>query len=347
MLKHCVLFSAGLNIQRCIEDEVARSGVEDESFHELSRKMAGYLLDSKSVNTVKKYNFYFNKWEKFVSSKGGSAIPASPIIICLFLTDLLDRGYSDNVVSSVVYSIKWAHNLKNLPDPTDNLFVKNLLDTSKRVSHRPTVKKDPVSSSILIDLCDKYIGSNDILIIRDLCMILLGFAGFLRFDELSNIRCNDIEFYEGYFKLVIPKSKTDQYRFGNEVLVSKGNTTACPFLMLQRYLAISEQGTEMSKFLFRPCFRSKGLCRLIYKDKPLSYTRARETIVSRLKEVSGNLNIGLHSLRSGGATTAGNSENVNERRLMVHGRWKSSSSKDGYVADSLDNRLAVSRALVL
>ena len=41
-------------------------------------------------------------------------------------------------------------------------------------------------------LCARYSASNELLEVRDLCMILLGFSGFLRFDELSSLRCNDI-----------------------------------------------------------------------------------------------------------------------------------------------------------
>uniref|UniRef100_A0A8W8IRD0 Uncharacterized protein n=1 Tax=Magallana gigas TaxID=29159 RepID=A0A8W8IRD0_MAGGI len=55
---------------------------------------------------------------------------------------------------------------------------------------------------------------------------------------------------------------------------------------------------------------------------------------------------GLHSLRSGGATAAVGS-NVNERCIKRHGRWKCDSSKDMYVVDQLENRLAVSRKLGL
>ena len=63
------------------------------------------------------------------------------------------------------------------------------------------------------------------------------------------------------------------------------------------------------------------MCKLIYKNKKLSYTAARESIVSRLKSVSQNLNLGLHSMRSGGATAAANTD-VNERCWKRHGRWK-------------------------
>lgn len=53
----------------------------------------------------------------------------------------------------------------------------------------------------------------------------------------------------------------------------------------------------------------------------------------------GNANIGLHSLRSGGATAAANS-NVNERCWKKDGRWASDPSKDGYVKDSVESRLS-------
>lgn len=60
----------------------------------------------------------------------------------------------------------------------------------------------------------------------------------------------------------------------------------------------------------------------------------------------GNVNIGLHSLRAGGATVAANSS-VDESCLKRHGRWKSESAKDGYIVDSVEKRLRVSKFLGL
>jgi hypothetical protein len=65
-----------------------------------------------------------------------------------------------------------------------------------------------------------------------------------------------------------------------------------------------------------------------------------------LKVVSPELSLELHSFRSGGATEAANSD-VKERCWKRHGRWKSDSSKDGYVADSVASRLEVSKHLGL
>ena len=70
-------------------------------------------------------------------------------------------------------------------------------------------------------------------------MILLGYGGFLRFNEISELKCNDIDFKKDHAILKIRKSKTVVYRSGNEVLISKGFSSACPHSMLQKYLQIS------------------------------------------------------------------------------------------------------------
>ena len=71
---------------------------------------------------------------------------------------------------------------------------------------------------------------------------------------------------------------------------------------------------------------------------PLSYTRAREMVLGKLTEVSKGANLGLHSLRSGGATLAANS-GINDRCWKRHGRWKSENSKDGYVSRLIESQI--------
>ena len=78
----------------------------------------------------------------------------------------------------------------------------------------------------------------------------------------------------------------------------------------------------------------------------MSYTRTRETVVARLKEVGEGLNVGIHSLRASGATAADRAR-VNDRIRKRHGRLKSENAKDGYVDDTLEERLSVSQALQL
>jgi hypothetical protein len=86
---------------------------------------------------------------------------------------------------------------------------------------------------------------------------------------------------------------------------------------------------------------------LLYKNRiQIKFSYLIILIVRRLKIVSPQLNLGLHSLPSGGVTEAANSD-VKEMCWKRHGRWKSDSSKDEYVADSVANRLEASKHLGL
>ena len=59
-----------------------------------------------------------------------------------------------------------------------------------------------------------------------------------------------------------------------------------------------------------------------------------------------NLKLGLHSLRSGGATTTAIA-GVDAMTIKRHGRWMADAAMNRYVADSIDNKLKISRSLNL
>ena len=176
--------------------------------------MASYMMCSRSDNTVKKYFSSYKKWQSFCEQSGYNSAPALPIHVAIYLTNLLDSGVSDNVISSVIYAIKWVHDINGFVDPTNNAFVKHLHESAKRIRGTKSKPKDPISTEHLTELCGSYTDCKDLLVVRDLCMILTAYAGFLRYDELSMIRCTDITIHPHYFKIDISKCKTDQYRKG-------------------------------------------------------------------------------------------------------------------------------------
>ena len=339
----CYYF-AGIGLDVRLQAVLDDAGVDETN--DLCGRISAYMLHSKSDSTVKKYFSAFQKWNSFCTQHSYTPIPAEPIHIVIYLTKLLDAGSSAGVISTAIYALKWAHSMNGLRDPTENGFVKNLNESAKRLRSVKIVKKDAISSEMLIELCDMFSENSDLLILRDLSMILIGFAGFLRFDELVELRCSDINFQEEYLSVQIRKSKTDVYRSGNEILVSKGTSSACPYKMLQKYMSKACINTSLEKYLFRPVFRSGKICKLLEKDKKLSYTRTREVVLRKLKLVAPGLNLGVHSLRAGGVTTAANA-NVSDRCLKRHGRWKVDSSKDGYIQDSVQKRLKITESLNL
>lgn len=340
-------FSSGIGLKDTLQQKLHEAGVSEMITESVATNMAGYMLQSKADSTVKKYNLAFNLFSTYCETNGLIAKPATPIIVAMYITNLLDQGKSDNVISSAVYGIKWAHKVNDLEDPTDSNIVKLLMETAKRIRSKPRQKKDIVTAEMLQNLCSLYTDCEDVVELRDLCMITLAFSGFLRFNELSNLHCNDIKLNSDHIVVNIRKSKTDIYRKGNEILIAKGSSSACPYKMIQKYMSVAGLSVQSNEYLFKPAFRSKNVSALIKKNKSLSYTRAKECMVGKLKIVAPDLKLGTHSLRASGATAAANAAGVSERCLKRHGRWKTDMAKDGYIYDSIEKKLTITKKLKL
>lgn len=184
-------------MRRTVGDQLKSAGatkVSSKDFDELCKN----LLLSKSVLTSKKYNYSFMAWKKYCEVNNFSFLPGAPIIVALYLSGLKTSTKSFHSVNSAFYGIKWAHKMNGLVDPTESSFVRNILESAKRTVKSPCNKKDPVSSSLIIELCDSFVDSQDLSTVRNLCMITLAYSGFLRYDELSSIRCQDLSFEEDY-----------------------------------------------------------------------------------------------------------------------------------------------------
>ena len=85
-------------------------------------------------------------------------------------------------------------------------------------------------------------------------MITLCFSGFLRYDEISSIRCKNIIFKDDHLEIKILKSKTDQYRLGNEIIISNGKSFAYPYNLLKKYFLLEDTNSISEHFLFKPIF---------------------------------------------------------------------------------------------
>ena len=88
--------------------------------------------------------------------------------------------------------------------------------------------------------------------IRTVAAALLGFAAFLRFDELVSLHVSEIYFKDNYMNIFIESSKTDQYRDGAWVPVAKSGKLTCPLAMLRRYFFMTGfDNSDDGGFLFR------------------------------------------------------------------------------------------------
>ena len=91
----------------------------------------------------------------------------------------------------------------------------------------------------------------------------LSIFSFLRYDELSRLRCCDITFNPQRMTVKIVSSKSDQYRQGDRVIVARTGSSVCPVAMLERYYAMVALPKLSKLCLFRGIVITKSGERLL------------------------------------------------------------------------------------
>jgi hypothetical protein len=89
-----------------------------------------------------------------------------------------------------------------------------LIQGGRRILAKPVQKKEPITIDILKSIHDFYRLSenkSDLNSVRLFCMLIVGYSGFLRFNEIFNFKVNDVKFCDLYMQLCIQSSKTDVY----------------------------------------------------------------------------------------------------------------------------------------
>ena len=250
-------------------------------------------------------------------------------------------------MEEAVNSISWAHQLAVVEDPAGHPLVKQILAGTKRILAHRTTKKEPITPEILHRMFDTFVTpSAELPIIRTMTICLLGYAGFFRFSELASLKECDVVFYDQHVEIFVESSKTDQFRDGSWVPIARTYSDICPVAMLRRYFQIANIEGDADKLLFRGLSSTKQGYRL-RPSGGISYTRVRELVLDKLKELGLDpKQFGLHSLRAGGASAAANA-GVPDRWFKRHGRWISENAKDGYIKDKLEDRLSVTKSLGL
>ncbi|CAC5425100.1 unnamed protein product [Mytilus coruscus] len=289
--------------------------------------LPSFIESSKANSTNNKYRIYFEKFRKWCVSFGLQYFPATSTTISLYIGGLIQQGISVSVLDSNYYLIKWHHDKNFKYNPCSDEFLSLILEGGKSILSN---KKEPVTPEILQMIISKYGIDNDLSSLRICVLCFLCFSCFLRYSELAAIKAENINIFDSHMSILLEKSKTDIYRRGSSVIISKTGGNLCPVKWLLKYLQLANIEVDSDQYIFRAlCYlKTRGIHKLCSKNSQLLYTMAREILLEAFESVGlDKSKFGLHSLRSGGASTAANFC-ISERFLKAHGRWASDRSKD-------------------
>ena len=297
-------------------------------------------------STIDKYKPAWKKWLNWSEQfEEVNSCPADAFHVALYFNDLVINESSHSAIVNAYHGIRWGHINTGYDSPTDSQFVKVAFEGAKRLSEKGNNQKDPIDPEMLKQLVNYFGFTGNILHLRFIVVCLLGFGGFFRISELLSIQVKHITFFNEYVDILIEQSKCDQLREGHIVKISKTGKTTCPVYWLNKYLDVTELRDKKEGFLICRLYATKK-GHNVHFQTGITYETIRKCFLAHLEQLYPNdvKRFGLHSLRSGGASAAANND-VPERLIDKHGRWKSSRSKDRYIKDSSEKRIKVSMNL--
>ena len=287
------------------------------------------LKSSKANNTVRAYRSDFKDYSTFCTKNGFKSFPTDTKIVALYLTYLSSKSAKISTLRRRLVSIGMVHKLKgHYLDTKHPIIVENIMGISRKKGNYQRGKKPILINHLkaIIDAIDKQT-TTEIKKIRDKTIILIGFGGGFRRAELVSIDFEDLEFVPEGVKIIIRRSKTDQFGEGMiKGLPYFSNKTYCPVLHLKKWLEISN-------------IKSGAIFRKFNKGFSLSNNRLTDqTVALLLKNYLNsagieNKNYSGHSLRSGFATVSAES-GADERSIMAMTGHKTTQMVRRYIQEA-------------
>ena len=287
------------------------------------------LRNSKAKNTVRAYNSDFNNFGLFCAQNGFKSLPSDPKIVSLYLTYLSTKGSKMSTLKRRLVSIGIIHKLKgHYLDMKHPSIIENIMGIKRRKGSSQKGKKPILISTLkkIINVIDEQ-DKEEIKKFRDRSIILIGFSGGFRRNEIVTLDHDDLDFVPEGIKINLKRSKTDQFGEGfTKALPYFDNPQYCPVVSLKKWM-------EVSKIRSGPVFRR------LSKGSKLSENRLTDQTVALLikqyLQLTGidSKNYSGHSLRSGFATSAAES-GAEERSIMAMTGHKSTEMVRRYIKEA-------------
>jgi site-specific recombinase XerD len=287
------------------------------------------LKASKSSNTIRAYKSDFHDFGLFCVKNGFKSMPTNPKTVSLYLTYLSTNDIKISTIKRRLVSIGLVHKLKGLYlDTKHPAIIENLMGIKRRKGIKQKSKKPLLINDLkkLINVIDEK-NKDKIKIFRDRSILLLGFGGGFRRNELVSLDYDDLDFVNEGLKINIKRSKTDQFGEGTiKALPYFDNLKYCPVRSIQDWLKI----TEIKKGpLFRKFYKGIKLSEIRLSDQSVAL------IIKEYLKKAGidNTNYSGHSLRSGFATSAAEA-GAEERSIMNMTGHKSTEMVRRYIKEA-------------
>ena len=174
------------------------------------------LKSSKANNTIRAYKSDFHDFELFCVKNGFKTIPTDPKVVSLYITYLSTKDAKRSTLKRRLVSIGVIHKMKGYYlDTKHPTIIENIMGIRRRKGSVQKGKKPILINNLkkIINVIDENI-KDEIKKLRDRTIILIGFSGGFRRNEIVSLDYNDLDFMKEGLKITLRRSKTDQFGEG-------------------------------------------------------------------------------------------------------------------------------------
>ena len=306
----------------------------------LSADEARYVQAARAANTLRGYRSDWREFTSWCDQNDHQSLPATAAAIAAYLTTLAGHGAKVGTMSRRLSAIRFAHRLRDLPDPTENARVVAVWEGIRRTHTTRPEQAKPLMPPQLWDALDacptiktwrdpKRAPEPHLVGLRDRAILLVGFVAALRRSEIVALDVADLAQHPNGLVIQLERSKTNQRGDVDELVVlPRGTVTRrCPVTALQTWL----DGAHITD---GPLFRavSKGNRALDRRLVPRVVNDVVHTAVERagLVEPGTDGGYSAHSLRAGFVTYA-HTRGASDRAIAHQTRHRSLHTVGTYI----------------
>lgn len=206
-------------------------------FDSALREVEFIISKSRSENTKKAYRFDWKGFVAFCQSYQKDFLPASPETICAYFA-IMKNKRKLSTIERYKSSIGKAHELAGLENPMRDPMVRDTLDGLRRTMNPLPNQKKPLLAEQLRQI--SAILPDSLMGLRDRAILLVGFQGAFRREELARLTVEDLTFSPKGISVYLGRSKADQEGKGQYKAITPGRfKETCPVSALQAWLEAS------------------------------------------------------------------------------------------------------------
>lgn len=307
---------------------------------DLAEAVKADIRKARSESTHVAYRRDWRHFEAYCLKESLASFPTTPEILAVYVSNGC-RGLKSSTVDRRIAAIRFVHRNKGVVLDTRHPILSDARKGIRRTVTRQRKKLAPMTVDRMQEAV-KTLGS-DLPGLRDRALLLIGFAGAFRRDEVCRLSVEQLQFLPPIEKvksrpdaerlvITLGETKTDKEGEGHGVPIEpESDPNMCPVKALREWLS-------MAKIMDGPVFR--GIDRWGNLDRRAIAPTYLWKLVNRVAlslgwgkvryGAQGYASFGAHSLRSGFITSAVLA-GVPERQAGLHARQFDPRTTAGYV----------------